>query len=65
MPPSLPELLDRAEFVSLTLCRAGGEWQASLEVARGSFRVRVGSGPAEALAEVLGGGAETLPPLPY
>jgi hypothetical protein len=45
--------LDRERFVSITICRSGGMWQASLETVPGSFRVRVAYTPSEALDAVL------------
>lgn len=62
--PNLPEQLDAAAFHSLSLCRSGDEWQASLEVERNSFRIRTASTPSLAIA-VLFEPAPTLPPLPY
>lgn len=66
----LPSILDRAEFASLSLVQVGKEWQASLEVTRGSFRIRMGATPSEALEALFGMEAPSLcpaalPPLPY
>ena len=66
--PSLADALDAASFVSLTVCRSGAEWQASLEVESGAFRIRVGRTPSlalEALFEPVPAFAPSLPPLPY
>lgn len=61
----LTQLLDRVEFASLSICRSGAEWQASLQVSRGSFRIRVGATPSEALAALFEPVPTALPPLPY
>jgi hypothetical protein len=63
--PDISEALNRADFVSLTLCASGSEWQASLEVTRGAFRIRVAASPAEALGAVLGLSSPVLLPPPY
>jgi hypothetical protein len=67
--PTLSSALNSADFVSLTLCRSGDQWQANLLVEKGGgWCVRVGATPAEALLDVLLGwvpaDAPVLPPPP-
>ena len=47
---------------ALNICRTPQGWQASLEVATGTFRVRVGDTAEEAVRELL---VPSLPPVPY
>lgn len=61
----LPAELDAADYVALNICRTGREWQASLEVERGKFRIRIGATPSEAIAALFAPAPRFVPPLPY